>query len=157
MDFTCGKLKYDRQTKTASLENSVHLIDRRNSVTADAQIVEYNQNTETAVLQIDITLKQENNVCTGAYAIYRKKNQILELTGNPKIIQGTDMFRAQEISLNLTSQEILLDGRVTGTVTNTKKGGPGEKDKQENDAEQEYGGPDKNTRGNGTGDPDGPQ
>ena len=43
------------------------------------------------------------------------------MSGNPKIIQGQDSFRAQEITLNLESQEITLDGRVRGTVSDTKK------------------------------------
>jgi lipopolysaccharide export system protein LptA len=121
MDFTCGNLAYDRKTKIAILKNSVHLVDNENNVTADSQVIEYNQDTETAILQIDITLKQKDNICTGAYAIYRKKNQMLELSGDPEIVQGKDMFRAQNIILNLNSQEIVLDGRVSGTVTDSDR------------------------------------
>lgn len=120
MDFTCGKLKYDRQTKVAQLEEAVHLVDVANEVTADAQIIEYNQNSETAVMQIEITLTQKDNVCTSAFAIYKKNEQKLEMSGNPKIQQGTDSFRAQEITLNLETQEITLDGRVKGTVSDSK-------------------------------------
>lgn len=120
MDFTCGKLKYDRQTKVAQLEDAVHLVDVANEVTADAQIIEYNQNNETAVMQIEITLTQKDNVCTSAFAIYKKSEQKLEMSGNPKIQQGTDSFRAQEITLNLETQEITLDGRVKGTVSDSK-------------------------------------
>ena len=43
------------------------------------------------------------------------------MNGNPKIIRGKDTFRAQEISLNLDTQEITLDGRVRGTVTDSKE------------------------------------
>ena len=43
------------------------------------------------------------------------------MSGNPKIVQGKDTFRAQEITLNLESQEITLDGRVRGTVTDSQK------------------------------------
>ena len=120
MDFTCGKLKYDRQTKVAQLEDAVHLVDVANEVTADAQIIEYNQNSETAVMQIEITLTQKDNICTSAFAIYKKSEQKLEMSGNPKIQQGTDSFRAQEITLNLETQEITLDGRVKGTVSDSK-------------------------------------
>ena len=120
LDFTCGKLKYDRQTKVAQLEDAVHLVDVANEVTADAQIIEYNQNSETAVMQIEITLTQKDNVCTSAFAIYKKSEQKLEMSGNPKIQQGTDSFRAQEITLNLETQEITLDGRVKGTVSDSK-------------------------------------
>lgn len=121
MDFTCGKMHYDRQTKIANLEDSVHLVDIQNNVTADAQIIEYNQSTEIAVMQINITLKQKDNTCTSAYAVYRKNDKMLEMSGNPKIVQGEDTFRAQEITLDLDTQEITLDGRVSGTVTDTKK------------------------------------
>ncbi|MDE6704983.1 MAG: LPS export ABC transporter periplasmic protein LptC [Treponemataceae bacterium] len=121
MDFTCGKMRYDRQTKVANLESSVHLVDVQNEVTADAQVIEYNQTTEIAVMQINVTLKQKDNTCTAAYAVYRKNDKMLEMSGNPKIVQGEDTFRAQEITLDLDTQEITLDGRVSGTVTDTKK------------------------------------
>jgi len=121
MTFTCGKMKYDRTTKIAYLEDTVHLIDEKNSVTADAQIIEYNQNTEVALMQIGVKLLQKDNICTSVHAIYRKKQQTLDMSGNPKITQGEDSFRAQEISLNLETNEITLDGRISGTVTDVKK------------------------------------
>ncbi len=121
MEFSCGKVRYDRTTKIARLEDSVHLIDVKNNVTADAQLIEYNQNTEIAVMQISVKLIQKDNTCTSAYSVYRKNDQMLEMSGNPKIVQGEDTFRAQEITLDLDSQEITLDGRVSGTVTDSKK------------------------------------
>ena len=121
MDFTCGKMRYDRQTKLARLEDSVHMVDVDNEVTIDSQIIEYNQSKEVATMQIGVTIKQKNNTCTAAFSIYRKNAQMLEMSGNPKIVQGEDTFRAQEIILNLKSQEITLSGRVSGSVTDSKK------------------------------------
>lgn len=121
LDFTCGNMKYDRTTKLARLEDNVHMVDTENDVTADAQIIEYDQNTQIATMQINVSIKQKDNTCTAAYAIYRKGKQTLEMTGNPKIVQGEDSFRAQEISLNLDTQEIKLDGRVSGQVADSKK------------------------------------
>jgi lipopolysaccharide export system protein LptA len=140
MEFKCGSMSYDRETKIATLRDDVHLDDTENKVSADAQIIEYNQNTDTAVLQIDITLKQKDNVCSGAYAVYRKKAQMLELSGNSQIKQGDDTFRAQEITLNLDSQEITLDGRVKGSVID---------DKSKKDSGQAAGG-DRNGPADGT-------
>src|SRR5574344_699395 len=37
LDFTCEKMSYDRTTKIVTLENTVHLVDTENNVTADAQ------------------------------------------------------------------------------------------------------------------------
>src|SRR5574344_1338571 len=127
LDFTCEKMTYDRTTKIATLENTVHLVDTEHDVTADAQLIEYNQNTEIAVMQIAVTLKQKDNVCTSAYAIYRKSAQMLEMSGNPKIVQGEDTFRAQEITLDLNTQQITLDGRVSGSVTDNGNGGQDKK------------------------------
>lgn len=134
LEFTCGKLLYDRVTKIATLRDNVHLDDTENNVTADAQIIEYNQNTDVAIIQIDITLKQKDNVCKSAYAVYRKKTQMLELSGNSQITQGEDMFRAQEITLNLDTQEITLDGRVKGSVVDS---GRAQDADEQNDASAE--------------------
>lgn len=124
LSFTCGNMRYDRNTKIARLEDSVHMTDTENDVKAAAQIIEYNQNTEIATMQINVSIKQKNNTCTAAFAIYRKDAQTLEMTGNPKIVQGEDSFRAQEISLNLNTQEIKLDGRVSGQVSDSTSAKP---------------------------------
>lgn len=121
LEFTCEKLRYDRETKIAELSDNVNLKDTKNDVNAKAQIIEYNQKTDTAVMQIEIQLTQKDNICTGAYAIYRKSDQMLELSGNSQIKQGQDTFRAQQITLDLTSQEITLDGRVKGSIIDEQK------------------------------------
>lgn len=46
---------------------------------------------------------------------------MLELSGNAQIKQGSDTFRAQEITLNMDSQEITLDGRVKGSIVDERK------------------------------------
>src|SRR5574344_2229678 len=128
LDFTCDRMTYDRDTKIATLENTVHLVDTEHDVTADAQLIEYNQNTEIAVMQIGVSLKQKDNTCTSAYAIYRKSAQLLDMSGNPKIIQGDNTFRAQTITLNLDTQEITLDGRVQGSVSSKSNTSSDKKD-----------------------------
>lgn len=140
LEFTCNRLKYDRETKIANLSDTVNLTDVKNNVTAKAQYIEYNQNTDIAVMQIDIELKQKDNTCTGVYAVYRKNDQMLELSGNAQIKQGSDTFRAQEITLNLTSQEITLDGRVKGSIVDERKTSSAENEAaktQENQQDEE--------------------
>lgn len=121
LDFTCVHLHYDRETKIATLSGDVNLTDTKNDVNAKAQLIEYNQNTDIAIMQVDINLTQKDNVCSGVYAVYRKKDQTLDLSGNAQIKQGDDTFRAQEITLDLDSQEITLDGRVKGSVVDERK------------------------------------
>ena len=115
--FSCGRLTFNRDTGIARLQDNVDLNDRKNGVKATAGIIEYDRSTETAVLQINIRLEQKNSVCTSAIAVYRKNEQTLEMNGNPVVVRGKDTFRAQMIFFDLDTQEITLDGRVSGTVT----------------------------------------
>ena len=121
MDFTCDSLEYDRTTKIAELKGNVKLTDLDNDVTAEAQIITYNQQQDVAILQIKIQLLQKDNVCSGAYAIYYKETQVLELSGNAQVTQKEDTFRAQYITLNMNTQDITLDGNVKGKVTESSK------------------------------------
>ena len=117
MDFSCKRLTYDRKTKVSKLEGGVEFIDVENEVKAKAGLVEYDQDKEIAVMQIQVTILQKDNVCTSAYAVYKKNEQVLELSGNPKIVQNDDTFRAQTIELDLDSQDIKLIGKVQGSVS----------------------------------------
>ncbi len=123
LEFECSELQYDRESKVVVLSGDVQLIDKDNEVTAGAQMIEYNSNTDIAVLQIEVSLKQKKNVCTSAYAIYRKKEQMLELNGSAKVVQDDDSFAAQSITFNMDTEEITMDGNVHGSVTDdgTKK------------------------------------
>lgn len=121
MDFTCDALEYDRTTKIAILKGNVKLDDKDNDVRAESQIIEYNQDTEIAILQIQIRLTQKDNICSGSYAIYYKNTQMLELSGNAQVRQKEDVFRAQNITLDMNTQDITLGGNVKGKVTETKE------------------------------------
>lgn len=121
MDFTCDTLEYDRTTKIAILKGNVKLDDKDNEVKAEAQVIEYNQDREIAILQIQIKLTQKDNLCSGSYAIYYKTTQLLELSGNAQVKQKEDVFRAQNITLDMNTQDITLGGNVKGKVTEKKE------------------------------------
>lgn len=121
MEFTCESLEYDRTTKIALLKGNVKLDDKDNDVKAEAQIIEYDQELEIAVLQVQIKLTQKDNICSGSYAVYYKSTQLLEISGNAQVKQKDDMFRAQNITLDMNTQDITLGGNVKGKVTDTKK------------------------------------
>lgn len=119
--FICNTLVYNRKTGIVKLQGDVVMNDEENGVTAESRFMEYNQKTETALMQIGVHLTQKNAVCTCALALYRKNDQILEMSGSPQIVRGKDQFKAQEITFNLKTEEIILDGRVRGTVQDEQK------------------------------------
>ncbi|MCR4736367.1 MAG: organic solvent tolerance protein OstA [Treponema sp.] len=137
MEFKCNELNFDRITKIAKLTGDVNLVDAENEVTAKAQIIEYNQDTDVAVLQIQVNLTQKDNICSSSYAVYLKKDKMLNLSGNAQVKQKSDTFRAQQISLNLDTQEITLAGNVRGSVIDdgSKKSETSEKNAETNPPE----------------------
>lgn len=131
MEFDCDNLSYDRITKKIVLKGNVKLVDVDNDVTCGAQIVEYDQDKDIAILQIQISLTQKDNVCSGSYAVYYKESQLLEISGNAQVKQNSDTFRAQFITLDLDTQDITLGGSVKGTVTDTKEKSDDKDEKKE--------------------------
>ncbi len=137
MEFECETMEYNRETKVASLKGNVKLKDPENKVDATAQIIDYNQDTEIAVLQIQVNLTQKNNICKGAYAVYQKKAQMLDISGNAEVKQDKDIFRAQQITLNLDTQNITLAGNVKGTVNDSGKKSEEKKDSEQTQTENQ--------------------
>lgn len=136
LEFSADNLKYDRESKVVTLSGNVSLVDIDNDVKAAAQIIEYNSKTDIAVLQIDVRLEQKKNVCTSAYAVYQKKEQMLELNGNAKVVQDDDTFSAQAITFNMDTEEILMEGNVRGSVTDDgKKDSDAKNSKEKNSSE----------------------
>lgn len=115
--FSCETMEYDRQEKIALFTGAVVLEDKENEVVAKAQRIEYREDDALALMQINVELTKKDSVSTCAFALYRKDEKLLEMTGNPQVVQGDDTFRAQEIIFNLDTEEITMDGRVQGTVT----------------------------------------
>lgn len=121
LSFSADQLEYSTDTKIVMLSGNVELNDIQNDVVAKAQNIEYDQNSDVAIMQIDVELKQKKNICRGAYSIYRKNEQTLELAGNASVIQDEDTFRAQSIKFNMETEEIVLDGNIRGTVNSSTK------------------------------------
>lgn len=115
--FTCEILQYDRKTQIAVLEKSVSMIDNTNNVSLKAEYIMYNQKTEIANIQVGVLIKKDDALCTSAFALYRKKTQVAELRGNAKVLQEDNEFEAEEIIFNLETEEMTLDGRVQGNVS----------------------------------------
>ncbi len=117
--FSCDTLFYDRDEKNVRFEGSVIMDDTENDVKASAHIIEYDQNSQVAVMQIDVSIAQKETICTSAFAVYWRERELLDLLGNPLVVRGGDTFRGQEIQVNLDTEEIIMQGNVRGSITDT--------------------------------------
>lgn len=114
--FSSGQLSYDREREVAAFTGDAKLVDAKHDVEASASMISYNQKTETAFLQVGVTLKRKKINCTSNFAVYRRTISMLDLAGSPYVVRDGDEFRADRISVNLDTEYITLDGSVSGTI-----------------------------------------
>jgi len=114
--FQSDRLRYDRQLKIARLEGNATLEDRKNEVVAKGRFIEYNDKTEIAIFQVAVRLFKENIVCRSEYAVYRRTEKLLDLSGFPVVFKKKDEFRAERIRVDLDTEDVTMEGTVSGSV-----------------------------------------
>ena len=116
--FFTDRLSYDRRKKVARLEGNSTLEDRENEVVARGRFIEYDDENEIAIFQISVRLFKDDMVCRAEYAIYRRKEKLLDLSGFPIVHKGNDEFRADRIRVDLDTDDVTMEGSVSGTIIN---------------------------------------
>lgn len=124
--FTANKLKYDRELEYAVLEGSAVMEDTKNNVTAKGGIITYDKKNETAVMQINVRILKEEIACRASFAVYSRALDKLELTGAPTVVKGQDTFNASKITVDLKTEDIIMEGYVSGSVTEDKSSSTGD-------------------------------
>jgi len=116
--FFTDRLRYDRINKIARLEGNASLEDRENEVVARGRYIEYDDQNELAVLQIAVRLFKDDMVCRSEYAIYRRQEKLLDLSGFPIVYKKDDEFRADKIRVDLDTDDVMMEGSIEGTIIN---------------------------------------
>ncbi|MGP1454153.1 MAG: LptA/OstA family protein [Treponema sp.] len=119
--FSATSLEYDRTTEIAEFMGAAKIHDVKNHTKTEAERIQYNQKNETLLLQMGVKISSKDIVCESLFALYYRQTALLELTGNPSIKKGKDVFKAARIVVNLNTEDIQLDGKVRGAVTEEKK------------------------------------
>jgi lipopolysaccharide export system protein LptA len=114
--FRADNLLYDRKSKVAKLTGNATLEDKKNEIVAHGRYIEYDDEKEIAVFQISVRLFRKKMVCRSEYAIYRRLEEILDLSGFPIVYKESDEFRADKIRVNLDSDDIIMSGAISGTL-----------------------------------------
>lgn len=119
--LTCRNLKYDRKTEIIIVEGYSEMEDRENELITKSGYIEDHSEEEFTILQIGVRILKisegEEMSCRSEYAGYDRKNNILELTGMPRVYWKGDNYSASRIIINLDTDEIKLEGNVSGSIT----------------------------------------
>ena len=119
--FSAASLSYDRETEVAEFMGQAKVEDTKNKVETAAERIEYNQKNEIILLQMAVKLKSKDIACDSLFAVYNRNTSMLELTGKPTVKKGKDEFKAARISVDLETEDIKLEGKVSGSVTEEKE------------------------------------
>ena len=116
-----GSMEYDRSLKTSRLEGICQMDDADHGVTVRAGLFDYDEVTEKIVIQSGVRIFKGDLVCRSEYGVYDRKADTLELTGLPTVNKKRDVYQAGSIRVNLKTEDVFLDGRVSGTITPDSK------------------------------------
>ena len=115
--FQTDRLRYDRRLKIARLEGNSTLEDRQNEIVARGRFIEYDDQNEITIFQISVRLFKDDMVCRSEYAVYNRREKMLDLSGFPVVYKKNDEFRADRIRVDLDTDDVFMEGSVTGTIT----------------------------------------
>ncbi|MDR0487163.1 MAG: hypothetical protein LBG91_02835 [Treponema sp.] len=116
--FYTDRLRYDRKLKIARLEGNSTLEDRKNDIVSKGRFIEYDDQNEITVFQISVRLFKDDMVCRSEYAIYHREEKLLDLSGFPIVYKKDDEFRADRIRVDLDTDDVTMEGAVSGTIKN---------------------------------------
>jgi lipopolysaccharide export system protein LptA len=114
--FQTDRLRYDRKLKIARLEGNSTLEDKKNEIVAKGRFIEYDDQAEITVFQISVRLFKDNLVCRSDYAVYRRNEKLLDLSGFPVVYKKDDEFRADRIRVDLDTDDVTMEGSVSGSI-----------------------------------------
>jgi lipopolysaccharide export system protein LptA len=70
------------------------------------------------VFQVSVRLFKDDMVCRSEYAVYNRREKLLDLTGFPVVYKKDDEFHADQIRVDLNTDDVMMEGSVTGTISN---------------------------------------
>jgi lipopolysaccharide export system protein LptA len=114
--FQTDRLRYDRKLKIARLEGNSTLEDKQNEIVAKGRFIEYDDQAEVTVFQISVRLFKDTMVCRSDYAVYRRNEKLLDLSGFPVVFKKNDEFRADRIRVDLDTDDVTMEGSVSGSI-----------------------------------------
>jgi lipopolysaccharide export system protein LptA len=110
-------LYYDRTKKLTRAQGPSVLQDDRNKLVLKAEWIESDGEKEITLAEVAVRILKDKLACRAEYALYRRNENILELTGAPSAYKDGDKYEASRIIVNTETEDIHLEGEVKGSVS----------------------------------------
>jgi lipopolysaccharide export system protein LptA len=109
-------LSYDRKKKLSRSQGPTTMEDKKNKVVIKGNVLENDDTNETTIIQVGVRILKENLAARAEYAFYHRHDALLELSGMPVVYRDDDKYEARRIIINTDTNEITLEGEVSGTL-----------------------------------------
>ncbi|TVR51433.1 MAG: organic solvent tolerance protein OstA [Spirochaetaceae bacterium] len=114
---TAQKLFYDREAEIMRAEGNAVMEDFANETVVKGGMIENRDEDGITIVQIGVRIFRENLTARSEFARYRRRENIVELSGLPVVLYRGDEYRATRIVIDIDRDEVALQGEVRGTIT----------------------------------------
>ena len=122
--LVCNTLFYDRDEEISRVEGYGEMVDLKNELVVRGGFFENFGKEDYTIIQIGVRIVQVSDeqemICRSEFARYNREKEVLELSGMPVVHKEDDVFEASRITINLKTDEISLDGNVSGNIISTR-------------------------------------
>lgn len=127
--LACENLFYDREEERMVVTGYGEMQDQKNELVVKGGFFEDNGKENITVIEIGVRILKiaddREMACRAEYARYERDNDLLILSGMPEVFWKDDYYSASRITINLETDEIELQGKVSGSVSaDEEKKGP---------------------------------
>ncbi len=113
---TGDRVFLDRDRELIRVEGNAEMEDRENELVVRGGFLENRGEDELAIVQVGVRILREDLVARAEFARYLRAEDVLELSGLPVVFWQDDEYRAARIVIDLSTDEIVLQGDVRGVI-----------------------------------------
>ncbi|PIE03930.1 MAG: hypothetical protein CSA76_06920, partial [Spirochaetales bacterium] len=113
----CGRFEYDRETGIIHFRRQVEFTDESQNLVIRCEAMDLLEKEDIVIMQMAVRLIQDDIVCRGEFATFNRAQNTLAISGRPVVWRGEDEYRANRITVNLDTDDISLEGTVSGALT----------------------------------------
>ncbi|SIQ59721.1 lipopolysaccharide export system protein LptA [Alkalispirochaeta americana] len=114
--ITADTVWFDRETENFRASGQVVVDDEINDLIVKGGFLETRRGGDLLILQMSVRVLREDLTARSQFLRYRRQEEVLELSGFPRVFWKGDEYRATRIIMNLATDEIELQGQVEGSV-----------------------------------------
>ena len=117
----CDTLFYDRDEEKMVVTGYGEMQDQKNEMVVKGGFFEDDGIENITIIEIGVRILKiadgKEMACRSEYARYERDEDLLILSGMPEVFWKDDYYSASRITINLETDEIELQGKVSGSVS----------------------------------------